>query len=143
MQRFNEGQPTLTSLYSQQFAGSIKRLSDSYVSLFTYPIIKRFDGANDGLVTLASAVFDNYRGEITTKEGRGIAHASLVDILRKPFGAGKRREVSPVTSLDELLGVANTNETASSKDTTGAQFQVEDILDFHIALVADLKARGY
>lgn len=127
----NEQQPSLLPVYSQQFTSCLQSIKDSMVSLATYPFILHIEGPNDGLVTLESAAYDNFCGELRTSTGRGISHAALVDVLRKPFSARTQQESPDSTDLNK------------AEKAEAIPLQVDDILDFYRALVSDLKARGY
>ncbi|MCX4322786.1 MAG: triacylglycerol lipase [Lachnospiraceae bacterium] len=48
-----------------------------------YPLVRHFDGANDGLVSVESAVFGEHFTLLTTEEGRGISHGDTIDLNRE------------------------------------------------------------
>ncbi len=48
-----------------------------------YPLVRHFDGANDGLVSVESAPFGENFTLLTTKEGRGISHGDVIDLNRE------------------------------------------------------------
>ena len=131
MQAFNTLQPSLPQIYSQQFASSLHGPLDDLISIGTYPFIACLDGPNDGLVTFRSAAFDNFRGELSTAAGRGVAHVMQVDATRRPFS----RRKPPGTSRPQ--------QAEYSDETKRIPLRYGDIVDFYLALAADLKARGY
>ncbi|MDR1358781.1 MAG: hypothetical protein LBJ48_05455, partial [Coriobacteriales bacterium] len=85
MRKRNALQPSLSPLYSQQFASSLHGFYDKVSSFAAYLFIRLAEGPNDGLVPLQSAGYDNFRGELSTRAGRGVAHSLLVDRKRQPF----------------------------------------------------------
>ena len=169
MQAYNTTQPALP-VYSQQFAGCMHSYRDGIFNVLSYELIRRIDGPNDGLVTLESAAFDNFCGELTTAAGKGITHAGLVDVLKRPFTPKRHRQrresaqgqtqvqrrestqsQTQAGQQGEELAQAHEQSQAQAQSQTqsqtqGAQqipLQVDDILDFYVALVANLKAWGY
>ncbi|MCR5609328.1 MAG: triacylglycerol lipase [Lachnospiraceae bacterium] len=48
-----------------------------------YPLVKNFDGENDGLVAVESAKWGEDFTFITTDKGRGISHADMIDLNRE------------------------------------------------------------
>ena len=48
-----------------------------------YPLVKHFDGANDGLVSADSARFGERFTLLTTPKGRGISHGDMIDLNRE------------------------------------------------------------
>lgn len=48
-----------------------------------YPLVRHFDGANDGLVSADSARFGECFTMLTTREGRGISHGDVIDLNRE------------------------------------------------------------
>ncbi len=49
----------------------------------TYDLVKRFDGENDGLVSISSALWGNVYQELHLKGRRGISHGDLIDLNRE------------------------------------------------------------
>jgi triacylglycerol lipase len=54
--------------------------------LLTHLIIRIFDGDNDGIVSVASARWGEYKGVITSKGIRGVSHIDIVDGRRMRVG---------------------------------------------------------
>ena len=71
----------------------IKNPLSDVLFFFTYPIIKFFEGENDGLCPVNSAKWGNFNGIITGKYSRGISHADIVDIWRINFAGVDIREI--------------------------------------------------
>jgi triacylglycerol lipase len=78
MQAFNAAYPRLQSVYSQQYGSYLHTCFDDLMSIGTYSFIKHFDGNNDGLVGLDSMRWDNFRGVLSTADGKGISHSGIV-----------------------------------------------------------------
>jgi len=75
--------------------------------------IRGYDGENDGMVGVESAKWTNFRGVIRGDGIAGVSHLDEVDFRR--------------------------SDTKIQKADNGAT----TILDFYVALVADLKQKGY
>lgn len=50
---------------------------------FSYPMVKHFDGANDGLVSVQSFYFGEEFTLLSNKGKRGISHADMIDLNRE------------------------------------------------------------
>ena len=50
---------------------------------FSYPMVKHFDGANDGLVSVQSFSFGEEFTLLSNKGKRGISHADMIDLNRE------------------------------------------------------------
>ena len=49
----------------------------------TYPVVKHFDGQNDGLVSVESARWGERYTLLETKGERGISHGDMIDLNRE------------------------------------------------------------
>lgn len=70
---------------------------------FSYPVVKKFDGANDGLVALDSAPWGEKFTPIYPPAKRGITHADMIDLNRENIKGFDVREfyVQLVSDLRE------------------------------------------
>lgn len=70
---------------------------------FSYPLVKYFDGANDGLVSAQSFSFGDSFTLLTAKGKRGISHADMIDLNRENIQGFDVREfyVQLVAKLKE------------------------------------------
>jgi len=59
---------------------------------FSYPLVKYFDGANDGLVSAQSFSFGENFTLLTAKGKRGISHADMIDLNRENIAGFDVRE---------------------------------------------------
>jgi len=77
MAAFNRQNPNARGVYYQSYAA---RMTDVFSDFFLSPpflAVSWFDGPNDGLVSVESAKWGSYRGELV-----GLSHASTVDYRR-------------------------------------------------------------
>jgi len=114
-EQFNIDNPAPDNIYCQSYAFKCKGSFSDPVFCITYPVIRRFDGENDGMVSVDSAKWENFKGVRTTPSYRGVSHADVVDIRRRRF----------------------TSRAATSED------EVADITNFYVDIVKELKEMGY
>ena len=79
---FNKKYPNKESIYYQSYASELKYFFGDITFLFIYPFIKAFDGKNDGLCSVESAKWGEFKGIITTKGLFGISHSGVIDFYR-------------------------------------------------------------
>ncbi len=80
---FNELVPDAEGVYYQSYAFDMKSIrSDAAMSLF-YQIVKYAEGQNDGLVSVESAKWGDFRGVYSGTDGYGISHPSVADSGRR------------------------------------------------------------
>lgn len=100
----NETTPDSTEVLYESYMSYCKRAQNGRFPLnMTYPIVKHFDGLNDGLVSLESAKWGSQFTEIEPKGNRGISHADMIDLNRENIADFDVREyyVSIVASLKQ------------------------------------------
>lgn len=114
-EQFNIDNPAPDNIYCQSYAFKCRGSFSDPVFCITYPVVRRFDGDNDGLVSVASAKWANFKGVLTTPSYRGVSHADVVDIRRR-----------------RLTSRAATSEC-----------EVTDITNFYVDIVKELKEMGY
>ena len=114
-EQFNKDNPAPENIYCQSYAFKCKGSFSDPVFCITYPVIRRFDGDNDGMVSVASAKWENFKGVHTAPSRRGISHADVVDLRRRRF-------TSRIPSSDG---------------------EVSDIANFYVNVVRELKEMGY
>lgn len=86
MEKFNAENPDDPAVRYFSYAGKMKNSFSDLIFFFTFPIIKRTDGENDGLVPVESAKWGTFKGVIESKGVRGISHADAVDLRRSAVG---------------------------------------------------------
>ena len=82
---FNEKVKDSPLVYYQSYMAKMKNLFSDTILTFTYSIIKRLEGDNDGLVSAGSAVWGNFRGVFESKTRRGISHGDIIDLKRQDY----------------------------------------------------------
>jgi triacylglycerol lipase len=83
MKKFNTQNPDVDGVFYQSYGAVMHNsLSDLFMALSHF-IIKRIEGENDGLVTVASARWTNFQGILRGASSRGISHCDVIDLRRK------------------------------------------------------------
>lgn len=82
--RMNEKLPDHPAVYYQS-VGSIMNyaVSGRFPLNMSYPLVKHFDGANDGLVSLDSTKWGSHFISLSVPKGRGISHGDMIDLNRE------------------------------------------------------------
>jgi len=80
----NQKLPDSPDVYYQSVGSQMNCASSGRFPLnMAYPLVRHFDGANDGLVSMESARWgENFTG-LTTAEGRGVSHGDMIDLNRE------------------------------------------------------------
>ena len=79
MEVFNDFVKDRPDVYYQSYAFDMKgRYADPAMAMF-YNRIKNIEGDNDGLVSVESAKWGNFRGVYSGPEGKGISHPEACD----------------------------------------------------------------
>lgn len=82
---FNETYKNASTIYYQSYASLMKCGFSSKLLCIPYWILKRIDAPNDGLVTVESASWANFKGVTTNKYMRGISHGDVIDLTREDY----------------------------------------------------------
>lgn len=83
-EEFNRDVPDMPGIYYQSIGSKAKsRRSGRFPLNFSYPIVKKYDGDNDGLVATASAKWGERFIPLYPKGRRGITHADVIDLNRE------------------------------------------------------------
>jgi len=99
MQEFNEENPDMPGVYYQSFAGQLYApASDLILSWPAYIIKDTEGGTNDGMVTVESAIWTNFRGVLRGAGYRGISHLDEVDFRREDI------EIEPLLGATTIRG---------------------------------------
>ena len=76
--------PVPEGIYCQSVGSKLNRATNGKFPLnFSYPLVKHFDGANDGLVGEESFRFGENYTFLTTTGKRGISHGDVIDLNRE------------------------------------------------------------
>ncbi len=82
---FNEDVVNTPEVYYQSYMTKMKSLfSDSMLSI-PYLFIRLLEGDNDGLVSVNSARWGDYRGLLYNQKRRGISHGDIIDLKREDY----------------------------------------------------------
>lgn len=76
--------PDDAQVYYQSVGTKMNRAQSGRFPLnMSYPMVKHFDGANDGLVSVDSMNWGSNFICLTVPEGRGISHGDMIDLNRE------------------------------------------------------------
>jgi triacylglycerol lipase len=81
MAEFNRNTPDAPGVYYQSFGAAMKSFLDEPFFSLTYWVIKKHEGANDGIVSTSSCPWGEFRGLVQGK-GAGISHLGMVDFKK-------------------------------------------------------------
>lgn len=92
-ERRNKELPNQPSIFYQS-AGSLMNCASSgrFPLNMAYPLVRHFDGANDGLVSMESACWGENFIRLATDKGRGISHGDMIDLNRENISGFDVRE---------------------------------------------------
>ena len=69
--------------YQSIFSKQNKASNGKFPLNISYPLVKKFDGVNDGLVSVESAKWGDKFTILTVKGSRGISHADVIDLTKE------------------------------------------------------------
>jgi triacylglycerol lipase len=115
MENFNKTYPDLDGIYYQSYAGKLPHWYSDIFLWFSRLTVKIFEGDNDGLVSVNSAKWGEFKGVIESTGMQGISHIQGVDGYRHRF----------------------------SKKVGNNKNQYGDICDFYLDVAKDLEERGF
>lgn len=80
----NGSLPDCVSVYYQSVATSMKKAGSGRFPLnASYHLVKHFDGENDGLVSVDSALWGDVYAILRPRGNRGISHGDMIDLNRE------------------------------------------------------------
>ena len=92
-EEFNREVPDAEGVMYQSFGSKSARARSGRFPLnVSYPVVKKFDGDNDGLVALTSAEWGEKFTPLYPTGSRGITHADVIDLNREDFKGFDVRE---------------------------------------------------
>lgn len=81
--RFNEEVTDAPGVYYQSIMSKMRNFTSAFFPLsLSYLLAKKYEGENDGLVSVSSAVWGNYLGLLSAGR-KGISHADMIDLTHK------------------------------------------------------------
>jgi triacylglycerol lipase len=84
-QEFNRRTPDAPGIYYQSYASEMKKASSHALLSLPFAVMKIMAGGNDGLVTVESARWGEFKGSFKSRETRGISHGDQIDLMRKDY----------------------------------------------------------
>ncbi len=79
---FNRENPDSDKVYYQSYAFVMRH---DFLLWFPHLVINRCEGANDGLVTVTSAEWGDFKGVVKCNSRKGISHGDEIDMRRRSF----------------------------------------------------------
>jgi len=83
--RFNKDNPDMPGVYYQSFASRLRFFFGDLFYFLPWILVRIFDGPNDGLCSVESAAWGNYRGLVTARSFFGISHGGILDLYHLPY----------------------------------------------------------
>ena len=101
--KFNEEIKDSEKVYVQSYTSVMKNFFSFDVLGFTYLLLIKH-GRNDGLVTVESAKWGEFKGVFESRKIRGISHGDTIDLKREDYHGFDPREtyVQIVSELNEM-----------------------------------------
>ncbi len=84
-QEFNRKTPDDPSVHYQSYTSVMSCAASDRVLSVPYRVIKTFGEENDGLVSVDSAKWGEFRGVLRSTTKRGVSHGDLVDMHREDY----------------------------------------------------------
>lgn len=83
-EKFNQEIPNSPDVSYQSIASGMKKTFTAFSPLnFSYLVVKHYDGENDGLVAIDSAIWGTYLGSLSEGKNPGLSHADVIDLTHK------------------------------------------------------------
>lgn len=82
---FNEKTPNMPGVYYQSYTSKMKNPFSHLLLSIPYCMIYPLEGENDGLVSVESAKWGEFRGVFSNKRLRGISHGDIIDLKRQDY----------------------------------------------------------
>lgn len=80
----NRQLPNSPGIFYQSVGSQMNCASSGRFPLnMAYPLVRHFDGANDGLVSVESAIWGENFIQLAVPEGRGVSHGDMIDLNRE------------------------------------------------------------
>ncbi len=80
---FNKETPNVEGVYYQSYGADMKSMTYDPLLSMSYKIISYYDGPNDGLVPIKSAVWGEYKGVFKSLSSRGLSHRDIIDMHKE------------------------------------------------------------
>ena len=83
--KFNEEVKDVEQVYYQSYTSVVNNIFSDYVVAIPYILVKLTEGENDGLVSVDSAKWGEFKGILRNKPMRGISHGDIIDLRRDDY----------------------------------------------------------
>lgn len=83
--RFNEDTPDMPGVYYQSYTSKMRNPFSHLLLSIPYCLIRPLEGENDGLVSVESAKWGEFRGVFSNERLRGISHGDIIDLTRQDY----------------------------------------------------------
>ena len=83
--RFNENTPDMPGVYYQSYTSKMRNPFSHLLLSIPYCLIRPLEGENDGLVSVESAKWGEFRGAFSNQRLRGISHGDIIDLTRQDY----------------------------------------------------------
>lgn len=84
-ERFNLDVPDSPEVYYQSYTSKMKHPWSHMLLSIPYCMIKPLEGENDGLVSVESAKWGEFKGMFSNARTRGISHGDIIDLKREDY----------------------------------------------------------
>ena len=81
-QEFNDRYNDSQNVSYKSYSGKMKSVFSDWLLIIPYVVVRDIEGDNDGLVSIDSAKWGEFKGVLEGKTRRGISHADAVDFRR-------------------------------------------------------------
>jgi len=82
---FNEEVRDVEQVYYQSYTSVVSNIFGDYLLSIPYILVKLTEGENDGLVSVESAKWGEFKGTLRNKRIRGISHGDIIDLRRDDY----------------------------------------------------------
>ncbi|MFZ5985871.1 MAG: esterase/lipase family protein [Bacillota bacterium] len=89
---FNEEVKDSEQVYYQSYATLMNNIFSDYILTIPCFLLWLIDGKNDGLVSVESAKWGEFKGVLKNKYSRGISHGDIIDLRRNDYKGFDARE---------------------------------------------------
>ena len=79
---FNRRNPDADSVYYQSYGAVMRNAFSDIIFFCSHIIVYLIEGKNDGIVSLESSKWTNFKGVFRGAANRGISHADVIDVRR-------------------------------------------------------------
>lgn len=100
MEEFNLQNLDQDAVFYQSYGFQMKHAFSDIFLFFNYMTLYLFEGSNDGVVSVKSCEWTNYKGPFYGVKRRGISHLDQVDFRRRNFS--RKSEIKGINDIREF-----------------------------------------